>query len=108
MEPFTPPPGSSMEHDADKLFNVTVHPERDPNDPTAPMPPPRSFLGDLFPRTWDNSREECLYVGNGQGGPSAEFDSLKGSVIEGRYKEYIVDSLFETEFAYDRIQDCAV
>ena len=106
VEPFTPPLGSNLEQNFDMLFNITIHPERDPNDPTAPVPLPRSFLGDRSTRTWDNTHEECLYVGNGQGGPSAEFDSdtLKDSVIEGRYKDYIVSSMFETDFAYNRIQ----
>ena len=104
VEPFTPPPESSMEQEADMLFNVTVQAADDPNDPDhSPMPPYRSFLGDLFPRTWDNTREECLYVGNGQGGPSAEFPVFRDSVIEGRYTDYIVDSIFATDFAYDRI-----
>ncbi len=65
--------------------------------------PPRSFLGNLVPRTWDGSNEACIYVGNGQGGPSGE-KALLGSVIEGSYTDYITDSLFDTTFEYDRLE----
>lgn len=107
VTPFTPPPGVTLEHPVENLFNVTVFPV-DSQDPNIGLTP-RSFLGDLFQRTWDNSREECLYIGNGQAGPSGElFDSFRDSVIEGRYTDYVVPSLFETDFAYDRIETCAV
>ena len=75
--------------------NVTVYPSGSA---------PRSFAGDQFPRTWDNTRETCLYVGNSQGGPSGEFDELTGSVIEGRYTSYMVDDMFGTEFAFSRLE----
>lgn len=96
--PFDPPAGSFLEGN-ESLFSVTV----DPMDGGAT----RSFLGDLFPRTWDNTRENCLYVGNGQGGPGGEFAELPDSVIKGRYSDYAVDSLFDTDFEYDRINTCA-
>lgn len=82
------------------FFNVTV----EPIDSA-----PRSFLGDSFPRTWDNTKEQCLYVGNGQGGPGGEYrDELPGSVIEGRYSDYMMDDMFDTDFTYARIEgSCA-
>ena len=98
------PPGSGWEDKADTIYNVTVIPEGDLNDPTDTAPPPRSFLGDLYPRTWDNTKEECLYVGNSQGGPVRGFGSFTDSVIEGIYTDYIVPSLFATEYQFDRIQ----
>ena len=79
--------------DVNSLYNVTVMPWDSA---------PRSFLGDSFPRTWDNTPESCLYVGNGQGGPSGEFPDLTGSVIEGHYTEYMVDDMFATDFKYSR------
>ena len=91
MQPYVPPRDSLVS--GDKLFNVTVIP---------PDSPPRSFLADLFPRTWDNTNQKCLYVGNGQAGPSGEKD-LRGSVIEGRYRDYIVDSMFDTTFKFSRL-----
>ena len=106
VEPFTPPPGSNMEHDPNLLYNVTVQEANDPDDPRVSY---RSFLGNLHPRTWDNTHEECLYVGNGQGGPAVEVPAFTDSVIEGSYRDYIVNSMFETDFAYDRIEgNCAV
>lgn len=102
VEPYTPPSKQSVEQNTDLQFNVTVQAAPDPEKPNQELY--RSFLGDLFPRTWDNTREECLYVGNSQGGPSAEFAIFPDSVIEGSYRDYIVDSMFGTDFGYDRIQ----
>ena len=96
-ESFVAPAGSFLEGE-ENLFNVTVDPV---NGGAA-----RSFLGDLFPRSWDNTRENCMYVGNGQGGSGGEFDELPDSVIQGRYTDYIVDSMFGTDFEYDRIDRC--
>ena len=95
-ESFVAPAGSFLEGE-ENLFSVQVDPMNGS--------PVRSFLGDLFPRSWDNTRENCMYVGNGQGGPGGEFDELPDSVIQGRYTDYIVDSMFETDFEYDRIGD---
>lgn len=97
VQPFTPAvPYPELEDD---FFNVTVSP---------PDSPPRSFLGDSFPRTWDNTKEHCLYVGNGQGGWSGEFQELPDSVIEGRYNDYIVDGMFETDFKFSRMEGSCV
>ena len=97
MQPFVPA-NDDPELQGD-FFNVTVIP---------PDSAPRSFLGDSFPRTWDNTREECLYVGNGQGGWSGEFKDLPGSVIEGCYSDYSVDSMFDTDFTFSRIEGSCV
>ena len=96
MEPYIPPRGSIVR--GNRLYNVTVIP---------PDSPPRSFLGDLVPRTWDSTKEWCLYVGNGQAGPSGTSD-LRGSVIEGRYSDYIVESMFDPTFIYDRLQGACI
>lgn len=93
--PFIPPPGSSYEG-VKTFYNVTIDPVEGST--------PRSFLGNLYPRSWDNIRENCMYAGNRQGGSGREFDELPGSVIEGRYADYAVDHLFGTDFEYDEIE----
>jgi hypothetical protein len=97
MESYIPKAGS-LNAQAANLFNITLLP---------PDSPPRSFMGDMYPRTWDNTRERCLYVGNGQGGPGGERD-FKGSVIEGHVTDYIVDGLFGTTYKYAKLKgECA-
>jgi len=63
----------------------------------------RSFIAERFPRTWDNRRTQCLYAGSAQGGRFSEYSdpSLPSdSVIEGTFRSYQVDSLFDSEFIY--------
>ena len=94
---------------AGSFFNVTVFPVGDLNDPTTSNPPPRSFFGDLYHLTWDLRKEECLYVGGSQAGPFGEVSGLSDSVIEGRYTDYIVSSLFAADYRFARIQGtCSV
>ena len=71
--------------------------------PPSPTPQ-RQFIGRLYYNTWDKRGSECFYAGSGQGGPLGELESpqLRDSVIEGTYTDYIVSSLFETEFEYSR------
>ena len=76
-------------------YNVTVV----PTDSA-----PRSFLGQAFPETWDTTQEQCLYVGDGQGGWSGEFKQLPDSVIEGSYTDYILDGLFQTTYKFSRMK----
>lgn len=92
VQPYTVPQDTTG-----SLYNVTVIPTSAPE---------RSFLGDLFARTWDNTKETCLYIGNGQGGPSGEFADLPGSVIEGRYTDYMVQpqEMFSTNFKFTRVK----
>ena len=88
-----------MGDESSRNYNVTVMPE----DDSRPSPP-RSFLGERYSRKWNNDRETCLYAGNIQGGPA--FESLElnmqGSVIEGGYKNYLVGSLFDTDFDFSQ------
>ena len=80
----------------DDVYNVTIKPANSS---------PRSVLAEIFERTWDNTPETCLYMGNAQGG-SAE-DSVFDSVIQGTYKDYIVNDMFETNFVYEEWEsDC--
>ena len=66
------------------------------------MSRPRQFIARLYSNTWDKRGKECYYAGSAQGGPLGEIESpqLRDSVIEGRYTDYIVDSLFDSEFLY--------
>ena len=92
---------SDLTDDPSNLYNITVVPT------SIHRSSARSFLADIFPRTWDNSKEPCLYVGNAQAGPGGEVPDLVDSVIEGKYTHYIVASLFETEFMYEQWRsDC--
>ena len=62
----------------------------------------RSFLGEFYHLTWDKSRKPCLYVGTSQGGPTYDVEDPNDSVIEGDYRDYIIDNgdLFETAYKY--------
>lgn len=88
--PITPPPDNIT-----IAYRVTVEPR---------ISPRRSFVADLFQRTWDRTLKPCLYAGNSQGGPISEVAN-DASVIEGEYFEYEVsDGIFGTSFTYNRLQ----
>ena len=65
---------------------------------------PRVFVGNLYPRTWDLSRIPCLYAGSSQGGTLGEFGDANDPVIEGHYGQYMVASLFDTDFKYTEFE----
>ena len=76
-------------------FRVRVEPQ---------LSQPRSFVAELFQRTWDRTLKPCLYAGNSQGGPISEVAN-DASVIEGEYFEYkVADGIFGTRFTYNRLQ----
>jgi len=56
------------------------------------------FIGNLYPHTWDLSKVPCLYAGSLQGGTLGEFGDVNDPVIEGHYSQYMVASLFDTQF----------
>ena len=58
----------------------------------------RRFFAHLYGCTWDQKQKPCLYAGSSQGGRPMEVPSLRGSVIEGHYKDYIVDEFMEPKF----------
>ena len=64
----------------------------------------RRFFAYLYGRTWDRKQKPCLYAGSSQGGRTWEVSSLNGSVIEGRYNDYIVDGLLDPKFEYSQFQ----
>lgn len=79
----------------DKLYVITVE---------VPSGHQRRFVAELFQRTWDRS-VPCYYAGSSQGGPLKEFERPRDSVIEGRYTDYQVNGLHETNFTYSRFDD---
>ena len=62
-------------------------------------------MGELFQRTWDARSTPCFYAGSSQGGPLAEFENHRDSVIEGRYTDYRVNGFHDTKFAYSQFDD---
>lgn len=59
---------------------------------------PRKFVGIKLEKTWRFSNGTCYYVGNTQGGRLSSEEAFGDSVIEGEYTDYIVDSLFDTQY----------
>ena len=64
-----------------------------------------TFSAELRKWTW-NSEETCLYAGDSEGGVPYE-RQLGGApqevgIIEGSYKDYIVNTLYSTDFAFSR------
>ena len=58
----------------------------------SPFNGPRHFTGEYYPITWDFQNTPCLYAGTQDGSP----------VIEGKYTEYEVKSLFDPAFSYSQ------
>jgi len=86
-------PGSS------EMFNVTFQPQDGST--------PRSVVGEYYGATWENLKKPCLYMGNGQGGSAGLMSEMDNSVIRGKYTDYIMDSLFDTNFVYEEWKsDC--
>ncbi len=72
-----------------------------------PDEPPRSFVGWLYPLTWEYRREYCLYAGENQAGPLYEIldDSMNSPVIFGTYRDYIVAEPYATDFNYSHFEE---
>ena len=67
----------------------------------------RYLQGNLYPITWDSTSQPCIYLGNSQGGSSGVNPKLNDPVIQGRYTDYKMDSLFDTEYDYGEWEsDC--
>ena len=60
----------------------------------------RSFVGLMYPLTWDQRNQPCLYAGSRQAGTSRYVTSPADSVIEGGYTDYAVSSRFGTDYQY--------
>ena len=65
---------------------------------------PRSFIDVLHSRTWELDKQPCLYVGDSQVGPPNKVPNLNNSVIEGDYTDYIITTLFSTDYKYSHFE----
>lgn len=81
----------------DDGYVITVH---------HPDSPPRSFVGLRAGVTFEFEKAVCYYVGNTQAGPLAEVSDPNDSVIEGKYSDYKVESLFATDYVYSHFSIC--
>ncbi len=72
-----------------------------------PNEPPRSFIGWLWPLTWEYRMEYCLYAGQNQAGPLYEIldDNVNNAVIFGEYGDYRVASPYATAFNYTHFEE---
>ena len=82
-------------YNTDNLYVITVNPDGSQI---------RQFVAEKYRRAWDNSEQVCLYAGNSQGGPAAEY-GFRDSVIEGSYSQYGVGGLHETDFEFSRFEE---
>ncbi len=83
--------------DLERAYTVTVYP------PSAPL---RSFVGELYWRSWDRQAIRCYYAGNAQGGPVREFEQTPAdSVIQGKYTDYQIENILGTEFTYSMFDE---
>lgn len=80
-------------------YIVELHP---PNKPS------RRFLGYFSRYGWDHTRENCIYVGDSNGGRTYELPSADDSVIEGMISDYRMDDNFDTSFVYSEFEDSSV
>ena len=74
-----------------------------------PDDPPRQFVAELFQRTWDKTMKPCLYAGDGQGGRIFDQVTPNDPVIAGTFRDYIVSSIFASNFVYNKLErrNCA-
>ncbi len=93
VEPFTGSIRSSAS--TDNLYQVTI---QHPNER-------REFTAWLYPLTWEHRREYCLYAGNQQAGSVYEVVSPNDPVIEGTYKDYLVDTAYGIDFAFAQFDE---
>ena len=67
----------------------------------------RSFIAEVYSRTWDKRQESCLYAGNSQGGSYSEIQdpSLPAdSVIQGSFRDYRTTGLYATQWTYSKFE----
>ena len=63
-----------------------------------------AFTPFFYIQTWDN-RKRCLYAGNQNGGTVYEVVDDHDTLIEGVYKQYIMESAFSTEFEFSQFNE---
>ena len=96
-EPFTGTLPAYIRN-TDDYYTVSV---TSASDPTAV----RSFVAERGDVTWNKLEETCLYAGNSQGGSVIEVDEPNDPVIEGSFKEYQMNGLFETDYVYAQFEE---
>ncbi len=67
-----------------------------------PDSPARSFPALLWHLTWERERRQCLYAGTSNAAKTSNTEGLSDSVIEGSYKDYIVQEAFDTQYKFSR------
>ncbi len=80
----------------ESLYTVTVQPVGGVQ---------RTFVAELYHRSWDRTQSPCYYAGSSQGGPLNEFDSPSDPVIQGRYTQYRLRELQDTDFVYSQFDN---
>lgn len=96
IKPYVGPYGDGTVDRSNRSYSVTV---------SYPGSPKRTFIADFSTKDWSDHRP-CLYAGNNNGGPIGEVPSFDG-VIEGKASDYVVETLFGTDFLFSRYtSDC--
>ena len=96
VEPYTGPVQEGV--NGDNYYVITTnHPDE----------PQRSFVGWLWPLTWEYKLEYCLYAGQNQAGPLYEIldDTVNSPVIFGEYTDYRLDTPYATNFSYSHFEE---
>ena len=75
-----------------------------------PDAPVRSFVAELLDWDWEgDTSASCLYAGNGNAGPTAEYQRQNDGVIMGYYMDYRVQSMFDRTYTYSQFESsCAL
>lgn len=61
----------------------------------------RGLVGFLYPQNWQGDEQPCMYVGDRQGGASFAITGYNDGVVEGTYKDYLVQGPFtEGDYKY--------
>ena len=74
-----------------------------------PDAPVRSFIAELLGWDREGTTFSCLYAGNGNAGPTAEYQRQNDAVIMGDYMDYPVQSMFDHSYTYSQFESsCAL
>ena len=75
-----------------------------------PDAPVRRFVAELIDWDWlGDTSVSCLYAGNGNAGPTAEYQRQNDGVIMGYYMDYHVQSMFDYTYTYSQFESsCAL
>ena len=75
-----------------------------------PDAPVRRFVAELIDYNWvGDTSVSCLYAGNSNAGPTAEYQEHNDGVIMGDYLDYLVQSMFDPVYTYSQFESsCAL